>query len=364
AAEGHSWAWSAVACDLNGDGTPELLAASYGRAPNLLWQGARQGDGSVQYLNRSVSSGYAWDHRQDWTDNWSARCYCMDEPESEDCDLTEDIDPNVCAGLKAAFGDNYRWWHDGDREPWRLAGNSGTTLCVDLNNDGHLDLFTNEIIHSDVGESSDPSEIMVNTGEADVRFERPGGQETGIWRDHEPGSYYDHGDMTSTYLDFDNDGWMDLYLGASDYPGNRGLLFHQDSPLVFSEVPISDAFEHNRSDGAVAADFDRDGDLDLLVGHSHMRCDPNGLNDCYPTRQIRLFRNVIGDQGQWVQLRLKGAAGTNAAAIGARVQVTAGGVTQTREVDGGYGKGGFQNGLVLHFGLGTACDAEVSVRWP
>ena len=62
---GHSWAWSAVACDLTNDGTPELLAASYGRAPNLLWQGRRQGDGAVLFENRSVASGYAFDHRED-----------------------------------------------------------------------------------------------------------------------------------------------------------------------------------------------------------------------------------------------------------------------------------------------------------
>ena len=106
----------------------------------------------------------------------------------------------------------------------------------------------------------------------------------------------------AAFFDYDRDGWMDLYLGASEYPGNRGLLFHQSSPLVFNAVSIEDAFEHNRSDGAVAADFDRDGDLDLLVGHSHMRCEPTMPNDCYPTRQIRLFENVIGQDASWLQL--------------------------------------------------------------
>ncbi len=51
-------------------------------------------------------------------------------------------------------------------------------------------------------------------------------------------------------------------------------------------------------------------------------------------------------------------------AIGARVRVTAGGVTQTQEVGGGYGHYGAQNERVLHFGLGSACVAKVSVRWP
>ena len=65
------------------------------------------------------------------------------------------------------------------------------------------------------------------------------------------------------------------------------------------------------------------------------------------------------------QLRLEGGADSNRAAIGARVQVTTpDGVTQTQEVGGGYGHFGAQNDTVLHFGLGTSCDAEVTVRWP
>jgi hypothetical protein len=41
---GHTRAWSAAACDLNGDGLSELLAASYGRSPNHLWQARREVD--------------------------------------------------------------------------------------------------------------------------------------------------------------------------------------------------------------------------------------------------------------------------------------------------------------------------------
>ena len=170
--------------------------------------------------------------------------------------------------------------------------------------------------------------------------------------------------MTSAVLDVDNDGLLDIYLSASDYVGNRGLLYHQKSPLWFEEVSVDDSFEHNRSYGAVAADFDRDGDLDLLVGHSHMRCEPNGPNDCYPTRQVRLFENVIGQDGHWIQLELVGGAGTNRSAIGAQVTVTTPERVQMREVSGGWGKGGYQSGLILHVGLGDACEAQVSIRWP
>ena len=46
------------------------------------------------------------------------------------------------------------------------------------------------------------------------------------------------------------------------------------------------------------------------------------------------------------------------------VQVTAGGVTQTQEIGGGHGHYGIQHAHTLHFGLGEACQATVTVRWP
>lgn len=346
----HSRAWSAAACDLNGDGWPELLASSYGRAPNLLWQADGTGAG---YLNRAVASGYAFDEDQEWRDNQFARCYCQANRQAPDCAA-------VPAPLISCSNN---WNHDQDRRPFRLGGNSGTTVCADLNNDGALDLLTTEITHWWAGRGSDRSGVLFNTGAPDVSFERPAEETVGLTRVRS-GVSWDQGDMTAAVLDFDNDGWPDLYLGASDYPGNRGLLYHQVGPGRFAEVPIEDFFEHNRSHGIAVADFDRDGDLDLILGHSRARCDASQPNDCYPTRQVRYFENVRGQDGHWLQLHLVGGPGTNRAAIGARVRVSSGGVTQTQEVGGGHGHYGIQHDLVLHFGLGAGCEAEVEVRWP
>ena len=68
--------------------------------------------------------------------------------------------------------------------------------------------------------------------------------------------------------------------------------------------------------------------------------------------------------GNFVQLVLEGAEGTNRFAIGARVEIEAGGSTQTREVSGGYGHYGAQDERPLHVGLGEACEATVTVHWP
>jgi hypothetical protein len=95
-------------------------------------------------------------------------------------------------------------------------------------------------------------------------------------------------------------------------------------------------------------DIDNDGDLDVLVVNL----------DNLPT----LLRNESATGNNWIVLRLSGTK-SNRSAIGARVQVTSGGHRQTAEVRSG---GSFlsQNDRRLHFGLGTATEAEVEIRWP
>ena len=364
AGRAHTVAWSGAACDLNNDGTPELLASSYGRSPNHLFRGRRVGS-EVTFENISVASGYAWDGRNDWSDNESARCHCKLHRDDPDCDGVPE--PRLISCRVDA--DAFRWNHASDREPFRLGGNSGATICADINNDGWIDLLTSEIVHFDVGSSSDPSELVINTGSADVVLERPGNETTGLTRERTLVGWND-GDITGGVFDFDNDGWQDVYIGSTDYPGDRGLLFHQDAPLQFTEVAKTAGLENNRSHGMAIADFDRDGDVDVIVGHSRARCAPGQEPDptpCYETTQVRFFENTLGQDGQWVQLTLVGGAGTNRAAIGARATVTAKGtqtVVQTQGLDGGHGHFGAQRDLTLHFGLADACSAEVTIRWP
>jgi hypothetical protein len=365
-ARAHTAGWGSGACDLNNDNIPELMATSYGRMPNHLWRGGIHGDGTTGYVNESVASGYAFDHRADWTTNLSARCYCQDNPAAAECNTCpEPTGSPTCAELAAAFGPGYRWDHNFSREPFQLGGNSGSTMCADVNNDGWFDLLTTEIVHFDVGDNSDPSEIMVNLGHPEVRFDRPGNEATGLVRVDNVADW-NHGDMTGAVFDFDNDGWQDIYIGASDYEDNRGQLFHQYAPLKFERVDVDDSFLHYRSYGTAVADFDRDGDLDIVVGHSHMRCDDDdpGNDECYETTQVRMFENLMGDGSNWLQLELSGGEGSNQMAIGARVQVTAGEVTQTQQIDGGHGRFAQQHDRVAHFGLGDECRATVRITWP
>lgn len=105
-----------------------------------------------------------------------------------------------------------------------------------------------------------------------------------------------------------------------------------------------------RSARAVAiADADDDGDVDALV---------TDIDE-----KPRLLENRSTRQGRWISVKLAGA-GKNRAGIGARVSVTAGGRTWTREMrttDGLYAS----HDPRLHFGLGPVAAVDrVEVRWP
>ncbi|MFB6263956.1 MAG: CRTAC1 family protein [Bradymonadaceae bacterium] len=355
----HSRAWGSNACDLNDDGRPELLANSYGRAPNHLFRATRSG-GDVAYENVSVSSGYAYDDRTDWSDNESARCWCKHNPDDAGCGDVPDPKYIPCASESDAF----RWNNRIGREPFRLGGNTGTTVCADVDTDGRLDLLNAEIVHWDVGSSSDPSEVLYNrTDGGTIQFVRPGNEATGLTRKHDRLNWHD-GDITAAVFDFDNDGRPDVLIGSTDYPGTRAHLWHQTADGTFEKVGLEPGIDHESSHGIALADFDRDGDVDVVLGHNRFRCDQG--DHCYPPEKshIRLFENRVGERNNWVQFHLVGGEGSNRSAVGARVEVKTPSGVRASEVDGGHGHYGMQHAKTLEFGLGGRCRANVEVTWP
>ncbi len=361
----HARSWATLACDLNNDGNQELLVSSYGRSPNLLWESALQ-SGTLMYWNRSVASGYAFDERMDWTVDNSARCYCSFNRDAEDCaTVPEPVEGFNCDEGRLTENGYFRWRHDRHRQPAYLGGNSGTTVCADFDGDGRMDLLTNEIVHWDVGEVSDPSEILYNEGGDTISFRRPGNQQTGLVRPR-TSSFWDDGDMNSAVLDFDNDGRPDILVGSGSYRGTRAHLFHQKQDGTFEYVPIETGIDMRSNIGIASADFDRDGDVDLMLGHSVARCTEPGPDGCYEASHLRLFENTVGAENNWIQIELEGGPTSNRMAIGARVEVRTAESDriQVQQVGGGHGRSGLQQDRVLHFGLGASCEADVTVRWP
>ena len=168
----------------------------------------------------------------------------------------------------------------------------------------------------------------------------------------------------TTFFDMDNDGWLDLFVANGHvYPqmdtvkGSAAyaepMLLHRNlHDGTFEEVSkaagIADMPLKSRR-GAAFGDIANNGNVDIVV-----------LNVGEPP-SLLLNTNKSGNHR--VLFRLVGTK-SNRAAIGARVTIHAGGMTQFDEVRGG-GSYLSQNDLRLHFGLGAATKIDaVEVRWP
>ena len=166
------------------------------------------------------------------------------------------------------------------------------------------------------------------------------------------------------FLDFDLDGFLDIFVAnghveteiARVQPG----ITHAQPPHLFRNLgngrftdvaAASDVLSQPMvARGAATADFDGDGDLDILV---------NTVAD-----RARLFRNDGADGTRALRLRLVGGAGSNRDGFGAAARVVVGGVTQAAWSRSGHSYCS-QSENVLTFGLGEAPRAdEVTVRWP
>jgi len=159
----------------------------------------------------------------------------------------------------------------------------------------------------------------------------------------------------AVFFDYDNDGIVDLFMSTGDahhlYPEDP-VLAKNDGKGVFKDVArqSGEFFNHKWvSRGTASADYDNDGDIDLLV------MDLDGTP--------HLLRNDGGNRSHWLKVDVRAADG-KVPAIGARVTITVGGVRQIEEVVGirGYLS---QSDTRAHFGLGSAIKADVvEVRWP
>lgn len=310
--------YGVTSCDWNGDGWPDILTSTYALGKNDLWQ--NMGDGT--FTNASAVTHYDQDDQS----------------------------------------------NPGETASWRQGGNGFATACGDYDNDGDLDMFTAETTHGDAPRNTaDRSRILRNTGNSGgFAFERPDLAATGINRDLNgtgpDGDGGDEGDHGATWLDFDNDGLLDLVIENSAYTTSHAWLYHQKPDHTFenvTELAGTKAAMAN-SNGLSVADYDHDGDLDILMGSVNTSYEqaPGGVE------QVHLFENEIGSKNAFVEIALRGKT-ANAFGIGARIVVTAGCLVQTREISGGKGTFGAADPPIAHFGLGTATRIDkIEIHWP
>ena len=339
--------------------------STYGRprvsATDHLWQNV-SASGRIRFVNVSEESGVSGLI-------WTTRAWAVDGTQDVDYTFTPsfariDADPWPDILIAADFGTSQAFIGNGDGATFRSLGNpvlrdaqNGMGSAVgDFDNDGDLDWFVTSIDNPD---APGPVPIWGNRlfrndatalVFADISDDR--GVADGEWG------------WGACFLDIDNDGDLDLFHVNGwalandrdhnhDFSGDRSRAYMARGNGRFVDeagrLGIDDA---RNARGVVCADFDEDGDFDLLV-----------LSNARGNSAL-LWRNDSAAAGSnYLRLRLAGAA-PNTQAIGARIFVTVNGTRQMREVMAG-GNYIAQNPTVQIYGLGAATSVEsIRVEWP
>ncbi len=206
----------------------------------------------------------------------------------------------------------------------------------------------------------------------------------------ETGTYNTGWGWGAKFLDYDNDGWLDLYVvngwvsagdqsyvpdvfemvtrpgidfaDARNWPamGNKSLsgyqkkrLFHNERGQVFKDEAARhgvDSIRDGRGIGLI--DIDNDGRMDMFVANANS--EPYLYHNTMP----------VGANGpHWVEFVLEGTR-SNRFGVGAQLRLTTGGRTMLRFVNGGNGFAG-QSTYRVHCGLAAQSTIDrLEIRWP
>jgi hypothetical protein len=304
------WGTGVAVGDADGDGKPDLFVSNFG--PDVL------------YLNRGggrfeVAAGFAG------LDGWStgAAFFDADGDGDEDlylggyidCSLEEVLgaEPELdWEGQKVMFGPfglegegNRFFENDGTgtfRDATEEAGLTDVGLyysfgvaALDLDGDLDLDLY--------VANDSNPNYLYENDGSG--RF-----QEVGLWS----GAALDAGGMAQAGMglapaDFDQDGRPDLMV--TNFHTDASTLYRNLGDLLFADVSLPTGLHEPTfqplSWGAVLADFDLDGGLEIFVANGHIYPQADAVGDSYRQRNLLLtdtgrgFVDVSGRAGKGLE---------------------------------------------------------------
>ncbi|HVT60583.1 MAG TPA: CRTAC1 family protein [Thermoanaerobaculia bacterium] len=374
---------SAIAFDYDHDGYLDLFIGNYFQPVNLFhpstprffpesFETANNGGGVVVYHNNGdgtftdvtdkvglKTSGWTLDlghgdaNNDGWDDLYVACDFGTDRFFLNNGDGTFTDKTQTAIGFDTKKGMNAEWG--------------------DYDNDGWLDIFVTNITDDYMREGNF---LWHNNG--NLTF-------TDVSR--ETGTYETGWGWAAKFFDYDNDGWLDLYVvngwvsagpesyvpdifemivrpnvdlaDARSWPpmGKKSLsgyekkkLFHNEHGQLFRNEAARHGLDSTRDGRGIAvADFDNDGRLDLFV--------TNANDEPY------LYHNVLPTGAHWAEFQLEGRK-SNRDAVGTRLYLTTGGRRLLRFVDGGNGFAS-QSTKRVHFGLaGAATVDQLEVLWP
>ncbi len=210
-------------------------------------------------------------------------------------------------------------------------GHTIGSVFGDIDNDGDFDMIHANLAHPFYYHFSDRTMVLINDGSGEFEDEAEA-----------RGIYYRETASNPVLFDADNDGDLDLFI-TNVYADRDSDFYLNDGSGTFQLANWESGLVVRNGWGAAAADYDNDGDVDLVA--------------------YDLFRNDLVSDNHWLQVRAVGLEG-NPAARGAVVQVDSGDLSQLRMVSGGSGTSS-QDSQTQHFGLGSRDSIDsITVYFP
>ncbi len=216
----------------------------------------------------------------------------------------------------------------------------------DYDNDGDMDWFISSIYRQSGGASPNGNRLYRNDGGSFTDVTNQTGVADGAWG------------WGACFMDFDNDGFLDLFHVNGwpfdingDFSQNPSRAFKSDGNGIFAnQATALGLADTGQGRGVVCTDFDNDGDTDLFIWSLD---DVNGGS---------LYRND-STVNNYLSIKLQGLS-PNHDAVGARISARIASETQLREVS-------IASNFVSHnptkqlFGLGSASQVDnLTVTWP
>ena len=359
AAAEHLPTWSIAAGDYNKDGYNDLL----------------YGSGNGLTLMRSNSTGTAFTKYNPGDYIFCQRTNFIDINNDGHLDAfaCHDIAPN-CYYLNDGNA-NFTFYQTSVTPGAMNLGSAGgnyATLWTDYDNDGDQDVFVSKC-------SGPPCELHRNDN-------------NGIFTNI---SAIAQVNMTpiqswsSAVFDYDNDGDMDILIGANGGSGNKFLKNNLDTTNsveeAFTNITAGSGWDTNISTNRdyISYDFDNDGFVDVMGGGNKImfnQGDGTFVPSSYPEMNLgavgdfnndgfldiqngsTLFKSA-GNANKWITINLHGIA-SNSNGIGARVEIFGAWGKQIRDIRSGEGFG-YMSTLSAHFGIGSASAIDkVVIKWP
>lgn len=353
--------WSIAAGDVNGDGYNDLM---YGAGSGVTFMTTN--NNGTSYLEVSGPE-YVFSQRTNFVD--------INNDGNLDAFVCHDVGPNQFYINDGSGNLVHNQGGLGDAP----SGGNYASLWTDYDNDGDVDLFLSKCNGGGAAATARYNELFQNDGN---------GNYTDV--SIASGLYDPIQTWSSAWGDYDNDGWMDVFVGASSFVDGSHKLMHNNQDGTFVDITTGTGIDAFTDSGIehITHDFNNDGYLDLFSAGNKMLINNQDLtftevnvgfsvgavgdlnNDGFLdvfNSNGNFYKNE-GNSNNWIKINTKGdvnnPTGSNINGIGARIKVESALGSQIREVRSGDGFR-HMSSLTSHFGLGLDTEiTQITITWP